>query len=257
MGPESLAFRVGDRVAALTVTGSYARCRTLAVTDLVRVPRDVDPAEAAALVLSWTTAHQLLHREAGVEAGQSILVHGAAGAVGQALVSLVKLAGLEVWGTARGEHAELVRSLAATPIDVANHPPLDLVPSGFDAVFDGIGEHGFSGSWACVKRGGILCAFGFSDAVSTGGSILALGAVLVRLRLWNAFGHAHARFYSVTAMRKAHPEWYRADLEALLELLSKRAIRPRISERIALADVAGAHRRLEAGHLDGKIVICE
>lgn len=63
------------------------------------------------------------------------------------------------------------RSLGATPIDFAKHAPLDLVPGGFDAVFDGIGEHGFSGSRACVKKGGMLCAFGFSDAVRRGGTV--------------------------------------------------------------------------------------
>jgi NADPH:quinone reductase-like Zn-dependent oxidoreductase len=256
VGPGGAAFRVGERVAALTVTGSYARYRTLAAADLVRVPRDVDAAEAAALVLSWTTAYQLLHREARVKAGQRVLIHGAGGAVGQALISLGKLAGLEMWGTARGEQADLVRSLGATPIDFAKQAPLDVVPGGFDVVFDGIGEHGFAGSWACVKRGGMLAAFGFSDAVRHGGSVVALGAALLKLRLWNAFGHAHARFFSVTDLREAHPAWFRADLEALFGLLSKRAIAPRVAERIGLAGVAAAHRRVEAGHLDGKIVVC-
>ncbi len=256
VGAGDVAFQDGERVAALTVTGSYARYRTLAASDLVRVPRDLDPAEAATLVLSWTTAYQLLHREALVKSGQRVLVEGAAGAVGQALVSLGKLAGLEVWGTTRTEHADLVRSLGATPIDVARQAPRNVVPGGFDVVFDGIGEHGFSNSWACVKRGGTLSAFGFSDAVRRGGSVVALGATLLKLRLWNVFGHARARFYSVTDMRKAHPSWFRADLEALFALLSKRAIAPRVAERIGLADVAAAHRRVEAGHLDGKIVIC-
>jgi NADPH:quinone reductase-like Zn-dependent oxidoreductase len=256
VGPGRLAFTVGDRVAALTVTGSYARYRTLAATDLVSVPRDVDAAEAATLVLSWTTAYQLLHREARVKAGQRVLIQGAAGAVGQALIALAKLAGLDVWGTVRGEQAELVRSLGATPVAFAQQKPLDLVPGVFDAVFDGIGEHGFSRSWACVKRGGTLCAFGFSDSVRRGGSLVGLGLVLLRLQLWNTFGHAHARLYSVADVRKAHPEWFREDLERLFELLSKRAIRPRVAERIGLAGVPGAHRRVEAGHLDGKIVVC-
>jgi len=123
-------------------------------------------------------------------------------------------------------------------------------------VFDGIGEHAFSDSWACVKRGGMLCVFGFADAVRRGGSVVALGAALLRIRLWNAVGHAHARFYSVTDARKAHPAWFRSDLQALFELLSKRAISPRVAERIGLADVAEAHRRVETGHLNGKIVIC-
>jgi NADPH:quinone reductase len=78
VGPGDGAFRVGERVAALTVTGSYTRYRTLSATDLVRVPRNVDPAEAATLVLSWTTAHQLLHREARVKGRLRMLVQGAA-----------------------------------------------------------------------------------------------------------------------------------------------------------------------------------
>jgi NADPH:quinone reductase len=256
VGPGDVGFAIGERVAALTVTGSYARYRTIAASDLVRVPRDVDPAEAATLVLSWTTAYQLLHREARVKAGQRVLVHGAAGAVGQALVSLGKLAGLEIWGTARSEQLELVRSLGATPIDFTRQAPLDVVPRGFDVVFDGIGEHAFSGSWACVKRGGMLCAFGFSDGVRRGESFLALGATLLRLRLWNALGGKRARFYSVTELRTKHAEWYRADLETLFELLSKHAIQPHVAQRIGLGDVAAAHRRVEGGHLDGKIVVC-
>lgn len=250
------SFHVGERVASLTVTGSYARYRTLPVAGLVRVPLDVDLAEAATLILSWTTAHQLLHREACVEAGQRVLVQGAAGAVGQALVSLARLAGLEVWGTARASQQELVRSLGATPVDFARQAPRNVVPGGFDVVFDGIGERGFAGSWAGVRRGGMLCAFGFSDAIRRGGSILTVGAALVRLQLWNTFGHARARFYSVTDARQAHPGRYRADLGALFMLLSQRAIRPHVAARITLGDVAEAHRRIEAGHLDGKIVIC-
>jgi NADPH:quinone reductase-like Zn-dependent oxidoreductase len=256
VGPGGAEFGLGERVAALTVTGSYARYRTLYASDLVRVPPDVDAAEAATLVLSWTTAYQLLHRVAHVKSGQRVLIQGAAGAVGQALVALGKLAGLKMWGSTRRAQEDLVQSMGATPIDFARQIPRDVVPEGFDAVFDGIGERGFEGSWANVKPGGILCAFGFSDAVKRGGSTFALGAELLKLRLWNVFGHGRARFYSVTSMRRRHPSWFRTDLNALFELLSKRAIAPRVAERIGLADVADAHRRLEKGHLNGKIVLC-
>jgi hypothetical protein len=81
------------------------------------VPAGLDAAEAATLILSWTTAYQLLHRAARAQRGQRMLVHGAAGAVDQALLALGRLAGLELWGTARGEHAALIRELGATPID--------------------------------------------------------------------------------------------------------------------------------------------
>jgi NADPH:quinone reductase-like Zn-dependent oxidoreductase len=82
LGDGVQGFQLGDRVADLTVLGSNAAYRTLRASDLVRVPAGVDPAEAAALILSWTTAYQLLHRVALVQRGQRVLVHGAAGAVG-------------------------------------------------------------------------------------------------------------------------------------------------------------------------------
>ena len=108
-------FQLGDRVADMTVVGSNAAYCTLRADRLTRVPPGLDAAEVATLILSWTTAYQLLHRAARVQPGQRVLVQGAAGAVGQALLVLGRLTGLELWGTARGEHAALIRELGATP----------------------------------------------------------------------------------------------------------------------------------------------
>src|SRR3974390_3323869 len=111
LGEGVSGFQVGDRVADMTVLGSNAAYRTLRADHLTRVPPGGDAAEAAALILSWTTAYQLLHRAARVQHGQRVLVQGAAGAVGQALLAPGRLAGLELWGTARGEHAAVIREL--------------------------------------------------------------------------------------------------------------------------------------------------
>ena len=159
LGDGVSGFQLGDRVADLTVLGSNAAYRTLRADHLTRVPAGVDAAEAATLILSWTTAYQLLHRAARVQRGQRVLVHGAAGAVGQALLVLGRLAGLELWGTARGEHAALVRELGATPIDYQREDFTRVLPGGFDVVFDGIGEDGYRRSFAALKRGGLLCAY--------------------------------------------------------------------------------------------------
>ena len=86
LGDGVSGFQVGDRVADMTVVGSNAAYRTLRADRLTRVPAGVDPAEAATLILSWTTAYQLIHRAEEVQRGQRVLVHGAAGAVGQALL---------------------------------------------------------------------------------------------------------------------------------------------------------------------------
>src|SRR5215472_8865870 len=165
LGAGVSGFRLGDRVADMTVVGSNAAYCSLRADHLARVPAGVDAAEAAALILSWTTAHQLLHRAARVQRGQRVLVQGAAGAVGQALLVLGKMAGLELWGTTRGAHAGLVRGLGATPIDYQREDFTRVLPGGFDIVFDSIGEDGYRRSFAALKRGGLLCAYGYSAGV--------------------------------------------------------------------------------------------
>src|SRR5512134_1490584 len=160
LGDGVSGFQLGDRVADMTVVGSNVAYRTLRAGDLTRVPAGLDAAEAATLILSWTTAYQLLHRAARVQRGQRVLVQGAAGAVGQALLVLGGLARLELWGTARGEHRALIRELGATPIDYQRDDFTRVLPGGFDVVFDGIGEDGYRRPFAVLKPGGALCAYG-------------------------------------------------------------------------------------------------
>jgi NADPH:quinone reductase-like Zn-dependent oxidoreductase len=246
---------IGDRVADLTVIGSNARFRTLRADRVSRVPDGVDAAEAATLILSWTTAYQLLHRAARVRAGERVLVHGAAGAVGQAQLVLGKLAGLEMWGTASSAHAERVRVLGATPIDRLREDFTAVLGDGFDVVFDGIAEDGYRRSWHGVKRGGLLCAYGFSAVVAE--PPLTIAWWIARLYLWSWLSRdKRALFYSINAMRLRHPDWFKQDLERLFGLLAAGAIRPRVAERIGFDGIVDAHRRLEAMGLDGKIVLC-
>ncbi|MET4229893.1 medium chain dehydrogenase/reductase family protein [Bradyrhizobium barranii subsp. apii] len=250
-------FQIGDRVADMTVVGSNADYRTLRANDVARVPEGVDAAEAATLILSWTTAYQLLHRAARVQRGQRVLVHGAAGAVGQALLMLGRLAGIELWGTARGEHMALVRELGATPIDYKHDDFTRVLPGGFDVIVDGVGEDGYRRSYAALKPGGLLCAIGFSASVQAQRRMLPIVMEIARLYLWRLLpGGKRARFYSVNAMRARHPTWFKEDLERLFGLLATGAIRPRIAERISFDEVADAHRRLETGGLEGKLVLC-
>ena len=249
-------LRIGERVADMTVVGSNAGWRTLRADHLARVPAGVDPAEAATLILSWTTAYQLLHRSARVQPGQRVLVQGAAGAVGQALLALGRLAGLEMWGTARAEHAGLVRDLGATPIDYRRENFTRVLPGGFDVVIDGVGEDGYRRSLAAVRPGGQLIAIGYSAGVQANRRMLPMLMWIGRLYLWNLLRGRRARFYSINAMRARHPAWFREDLERLLGLLAAGAIRPRVAGRISFEQVAEAHRRLEAGGLEGKLVLC-
>ena len=176
-------FQIGERVADMTVVGSNSDYRTLRADDVARVPVGLDAAEAATLILSWTTAYQLLHRSARVQRGQRVLVHGAAGAVGQALLVLGRLAGLELWGTARGEHMALVRELGATPIDYQREDFTRVLLGGFDVTVDGIGEDGYRRSYAALKRGGLLCAIGFSASLQAQRRMLPIVIEIARNEL--------------------------------------------------------------------------
>jgi len=261
LGDGVTGFQLGDRVADMTVLGSNAAYRTLRAEDVVRVPAGLDAAEAAALILSWTTAHQLLHRAARVQRGQRVLVQGAAGAVGQALLVLGRIAGLELWGTARGEHAPLIREFGATAIDYRREDFTRVLPGGFDVVFDGIGEDDYRRSFAALKPGGLLCAYGYTANVDAQHRLLStlawLARVYLRRRLLSWLpGGKRLRLYSINAMRARHRAWFREDLERLFGLLETGVIRPRVSERVSFDEVAEAHRRLEAGGLDGKLVLC-
>jgi NADPH:quinone reductase-like Zn-dependent oxidoreductase len=257
VGEGVTGFAIGDRVADMTVVGSNATYRLLKAKNLTRVPLGVDPAEAATLILSWMTAYQLLHRSAKVKKGDRVLVHGAGGAVGQAALVLGRLAGVEMWGGAFGKHAALIRELGATPVDYDKEDFTRVLPGGFDVVCDGIGEDGYRRSFAALKPGGLLIAIGYSAGVQARQGMLSILSGIARLYLWRFLpGGKRARFYSINAMRVRHPEWFREDLEHLFRLLESGAIRPRVAERISFDKVADMHRRLEAGGLEGKVVLC-
>jgi NADPH:quinone reductase-like Zn-dependent oxidoreductase len=257
VGEGVTGFAIGDRVADMTVVGSNATYRLLKAKNLTRVPLGVDPAEAATLILSWMTAYQLLHRSAKVKKGDRVLVHGAGGAVGQAALVLGRLVGVEMWGGAFGKHAALIRELGATPVDYDKEDFTRVLPGGFDVVCDGIGEDGYRRSFAALKPGGLLIAIGYSAGVQARQGMLSILSGIARLYLWRFLpGGKRARFYSINAMRVRHPEWFREDLEHLFRLLESGEIRPRVAERISFDKVADMHRRLEAGGLEGKVVLC-
>src|SRR5947199_2850373 len=89
----------GQIVAALPISGAYAEFVCMPQRELVPVPSGVDAAEAVSLVLNYVTAYQMLHRSAKARPGQRVLIHGAAGGVGSALLQPGRLTGLEMYGT--------------------------------------------------------------------------------------------------------------------------------------------------------------
>jgi NADPH:quinone reductase len=135
------------------------------------------------------------------------------------------------------------------------------VPGGFDFVFDGVGEDSYRRSFAALKPGGLLCAYGYSAGVQTQRRLLATLAWIARVYLWRRLlswlpGGKRVSLFSINLMRARHPAWFKEDLERLFKLLAAGTIRPRVAERISFDEVAEAHRHLEAGRLNGRLVLC-
>lgn len=260
LGPGTSGLTLGQRVAALTQTGAHAQYVSLPAEELVPVPAGVDAAEAAALPVNYVTAHQMLFRVAKIEPGERILVHGAAGGVGTALLQLGGLQGLEMYGTASAGKHDLVLGLGAAPIDYKAEDFVGrvraLTSDGVDAVFDHVGGAHVARSFRTLRRGGRLVGYGLSSGLA-GGSAPVLGATtLGRIALWNALPNGKgAAFYTIYTLKKRHREWFREDLALLLGLLAEGRVRPVVAERLPLEGVVRAHGLMEGAGARGKLVL--
>jgi NADPH:quinone reductase-like Zn-dependent oxidoreductase len=255
-GPGATRFTPGDRVADLTTIGSYAEYICLREDRLTRVPEGVSEVDALGMILSAVTPYQMLNRVAKMRADQSLLIHGAGGAVGTAMLQLARDAGLVAFGTDIPAKHGLIRSLGATPIDADAHEAALVATTGggVDAVFDPLGGESLSRSIHALKPGGMLVAYGFQNEVLGRGGSIPMDFVKLKLWDWLPNGHATA-FYSIGAMRRKHPDWFREDLATLFGMLASGRIAPVIAEVLPLAEVRRAHERLEVGDVAGKLVL--
>src|SRR5512143_2047569 len=154
----------GQIVAAMPISGAYAEFVCLPQRELVPVPSGLDAAEAVSLVLNYITAYQMLHRSAKVRPGQRVLIHGAAGGVGSALLQLGRLAGLERYGTCSSRGASAVSDLGGIPIDYQHQDFVEeirrLTGAGVDVVFDPIGGAHLWHSREALRPGGRVVGYG-------------------------------------------------------------------------------------------------
>ena len=223
VGDAVTRFREGDKVADMTVIGAYSEFICLPENRLIHLPDKVDPAEAVSTILSYVTAYQMLHRVTKIRKGQKILIHGAGGAVGLAMLQLGRLMNLEMYGTASPSKHDLIIENGAIPIDYRETDFTSYIknntPKGVDAVFDPIGGKNFNKSFSILKKKGKLVAFGFYNAVMGKGGNIPID--FMKLQLWNILPNLKSsKFYSIGSLRKKHPEWYIEDLTALFRLLA-------------------------------------
>jgi NADPH:quinone reductase len=260
----------GQLVAAMPISGAYAEFVCLPQPELVPVPSGLDSAEAVSLVLNYVTAYQMLHRSAKVRPGQRVLIHGAAGGVGTALLQLGRLAGLEMYGTCSSGGASAVSQLGGVPIDYKRQDFVQeihrLTSDGVDAVFDPLGGSHMWHSRQALRPGGRVVAYG--NTTSLRGEGLASDRPGRRNRLhgipifalyiaggWLLPARKRVVPYSIQWLKRLRPAWFRQDLITLLDLLQQQKIKPLIARRFPLADARQAQELLGEGGVIGKIVL--
>lgn len=260
IGDGVTAVSLGQLVAGPTFSlgfgGGYAEYICLPVSELVRVPDGVDPAEAVCLVVNYLTAYMAMHRTANVRSGEHILVHGAAGGVGSALLELGRLAGLEMYGTASGYNQEIVSELGATPIDYRSEDFVERIHSltdeGVDVVFDHIGgAKQLWRSYRALNNNGRLVWFGVAATKKSGLRVIPFTLLMVLL-LKLIPGRKQML---LTPNLDQDNIWVRETLTELFDLLAAGKLEPLVAARIPLAEAARAHELLERGGYAGKVVL--
>ncbi|MGI5212351.1 zinc-binding dehydrogenase [Plantactinospora sp. CA-290183] len=245
VGPDVPARWRDRRVVALTLTGGHASHVCAPAAGVVELPDTLQGYAAACLPLNYVTAYELLHQVARVRPGERVLVHGAAGGVGTALLELGHLHGAEMHGVAAPRDHPLIEEYGAEPVHRARAGP-----TRADVVFDMVGGVTLRDSWRSLHPAGRLVSYGFlASRASPPGDLL-------RLRLWDALPNGrHAAFYRLSSSARRHPERIRATLERLVGKLAEGRLRPRITACIPLDEPAKAHLATDDGASRGKVLL--
>lgn len=260
----------GQVIAAMPISGAYAEYVCLRKEELVPVPAGLDPAEAVCLVLNYVTAYQMLHRSAEAQSGERILIHGASGGVGSALLQLGRLLSLVMYGTCSSNRAAAVTELGGIPVDYRREDLareiLRLSDGGVDAVFDPFGGAHMWHSRSVLRRGGRVVAYGTTTSLRAEGLGSARtgrrnplhGIPIFGLYIVGGLvlpGRRRIVPYSIQWLKRLRPLLFRRDLLVLLDLLQSRQVRPLVAHRIPLSQARQAQELLGKGGVIGKIVL--
>ncbi|MBK1634594.1 quinone oxidoreductase family protein [Rhodovulum adriaticum] len=240
----------GDRVAYTTPNGACATARVLPADRLVPLPDTVSDEVAASVMLKGLTAHYLIHSSFAVNAGQTILVHAAAGGVGLLLGQWLAAKGVRAIGTAGGPD-KVALALDHGYETVIDYRAGDFVQivldatggKGVDCVYDSVGRDTWRGSLACLRKRGMFVSFGQSSGT------------LDDFRISDLASGSFSANRPVLFDYVATAEELRSRAAELFEAIAKGVLTPRIGQRFALRDTAPAHRALEGRQTTGATVL--
>jgi NADPH:quinone reductase-like Zn-dependent oxidoreductase len=233
VSPDVTSFKIGDSVYGMLDfmrDGAYAEYVAARTLNLSLKPNSIDHIQAGAVPLAALTAWQTLFEVAGLESGQTVLIHAAAGGVGHFAVQLAKWKGAAVIGTASAGNEDFLRKLGADEVIDYRTTRFEEAVREVDVVLDTIGGDTQQRSWQVLKKGGILVAtLGISSPEAA---------------------HQHGvRGEGVMV----HPD--AAQLAQIAALINAGILKPAVTTILPLAQAARAHELSERGHVRGKVVL--
>ncbi|KAF2631005.1 GroES-like protein [Macroventuria anomochaeta] len=255
-GSKSTKFPISSLVGCLSVYEGQSERVNLPEKYLIPIPEGVDLKQAVALILDWTTAYGMVYRTSKVTKGQRVFIHGLSGSVGFSLLTLCKLQGAEVYGTASEYNHAAVRAAGAHPFVYTNKDWMMAMNAigGAHVVFDPLGFESYDESWDILARGGgMLVGYGGNYNVLNGGKTRSQWPQIAKLlsKNLNVFCPNSTAFFYVNRDQST----FEPELKALLEMLRKGEIRVPIRKLWTLEEVPEAHRMFNKGPGVGAVVI--
>lgn len=251
LGPQAKGVKIGDRVAWSGTLGSYAESVAAVADSLVPLPASISDEQAAAVMVHGLTAHYLANDAHKLKAGETALVHAAAGGVGLLLVQMARAIGARVIGTASSEaKAQLAREAGADEVIVfTKHDFEEEVTrltggKGVDVVYDGVGKATFEKNLNVMRLRGMLVLYGMSS-----GPVPPVDPA--KLSEKGSLYMARTTLAHFTATR----EELLARTGALFAMIADGRLKLRIAKSYPLAEAAQAHRDMEARQVAGKLLL--
>ncbi len=262
---EGAPFKVGDRVFGMPRFGGYSDTVVLPAAQAFHMPAKMTFEEAAALPVTYLTAHHMMLFIGTVRPGMKVLIHSAAGGVGLAAIQLARANRMEIFGAASPAKHEFLRGEGvAHPIDATGdvtrqvREALGEAP-GLDLVLDPVGGRSWTEGYQLLQSTGRLVAFGVSS-MSTGKTrnlISALG-MLLGMKWYNPISLMNAN-KTVQGVNMGHLfdrlDLLRPQFEALLAMYERGEIKPHVDRTFPFAEAAAAHHWLHDRKAKGKVLL--
>ena len=264
LGDAESQFTIGQRVVAAMSTGGQSSHVVVDAQRVLPLPEEISLEAAAAMPVTYLTAHHMLHHLGHLDEHESVLIHGGAGGVGTAALQLCRWAGVsKVWATASGSKSEIIESYGGRAIDRHNQDFVSIIKKetdnqGVDHILDPIGGDNLTRSLSVLKEGGRLYTYGMSAVAPTSKRSMlrsflawrktpAFDPLRLMTRNRGVFGVHMGTWKNEAVMLK--------QLQRIMEGVIAGALNPVIDSNFDVEDVAKAHQHLHDGKNIGKVLL--